>query len=87
MHRPAFSPLQGGEETPRSLRTRMNATTLGDLSPEGPAGIDGKFNLEELGAAVLHNRSLAAELLLPDLVKRCRAKSGILLDGNHVDLS
>ena len=81
-----FSPLQGGERTPRSLRTRMNATTLGDLSPQGPAGPDGKFNLEELGAAVLHNRSLAAELLLPELVERCRTQSLILFDGRRTDL-
>ena len=80
-----FSLLQGGEATPRSLRTRMNATTLGDLSPDGPAGSDGKFSLEEMGKAILHNRSLAAELLLPELVERCRAKSLILLDGRRTD--
>ena len=81
-----FSLLQGGEATPLSLRTRMNAITLGDLSPDGPAGSDGKFNLEELGQAILHNRSLAAELILPGLVARCWGKSHILVDGKSTDL-
>ena len=81
-----FSLLQGGEATALSLRTRMNATTLGDLTPDGPAGPDGKFDLEELGQAILHNRSLAAELLLPGLVARCRGKSRILVDGQSTDL-
>lgn len=81
-----FSPLQGLEGTPRSLRTRMNAVLLDDTRPNGPAGQDGKFTLDELAAAVLSNRSLSAELLRPELVRRCQATSSVTLDGQSVDL-
>jgi acyl-homoserine-lactone acylase len=82
-----FSPLQGLEGTSRSLRTRMNVLLLDDTRPDGPAGKDGKFTLEEMAAAVLSNRSLSAELLRPELVKRCQANTSIALDGQSVDLS
>lgn len=81
-----FSPLQGAEGTARSLRTRMNALTLDDTRPDGPAGKDGKFTLDELAAAVLSNRSLSAELARGELVKRCQATPFITLDGQAVDL-
>jgi acyl-homoserine-lactone acylase len=81
-----FSPLQGLEGTARSLRTRMNVLLLGDLRPDGPAGKDGKFTLDELAAAVLSNRSLSAELARAELVNRCRTTSSVKLDGQAVDL-
>ncbi|MGH9751787.1 MAG: penicillin acylase family protein, partial [Blastocatellia bacterium] len=76
-----FSPLQGAEGTARSLRTRMNVLLLDDMRPEGPAGKDGKFTLDELAAAVLSNRSLSAELARGELVKRCQATPSVTLDG------
>ncbi len=79
-----FSPLQGLEGTSRSLRTRMNVLTLDD--PKA-AGADGKFSLDELSAAVLSNRSLSAELLRGELVKRCQARSSVTIDGQAVDLT
>lgn len=82
-----FSPLQGLEGTPRSLRTRMNAITLDDTSPTGPAGKDGKFTLEELAAAAISNRSLSAEMLRGEVVKRCQATPSVTLGGQNVDLS
>ncbi len=81
-----FSPLQGAEVTPRSLRTRMNVLLLDDMRPDGPAGKDGKFTLDELAAAVLSNRSLSAELARGELVKRCQATPSVTLDGQTVDL-
>ena len=81
-----FSPLQGAEGTARSLRTRMNALTLDDLRPDGPAGKDGKFTLDELAAAALSNRSLSAELARGEVVKRCQATPSVTLDGQSVDL-
>jgi acyl-homoserine-lactone acylase len=81
-----FSPLQGAEGTARSLRTRMNVLLLDDMSPDGPAGKDGKFTLDELAAAVLSNRSLSAELARGELVKRCQATPSVTLDGQTVDL-
>lgn len=81
-----FSPLQGAEGTARSLRTRMNVLLLDDTRPDGPAGKDGKFTLEELAAAALSNRSLSAELLRGELVRRCQATPSVMLDGQAVDL-
>jgi acyl-homoserine-lactone acylase len=72
-----YSPLHGEQRTPRSLRTRNNALTLSGRSPDRPAGADGRFNLDELGDAILSNRAYAAELIKDELVSRCRAKPQI----------
>lgn len=82
-----FSPLQGLEGTARTLRTRMNAIMLDDTSANGLAGKDGKFTLDELAAAALSNRSMSAELLRTELVKRCQATPSVTLDGQAIDLS
>jgi acyl-homoserine-lactone acylase len=79
-----YSPMHGLEETPRTLRTRMNDTSLRDTSPEGPAGADGRFSYSEMKAEILSNRSLAAELLLDELVARCEGSSSVDLDGEEV---
>jgi acyl-homoserine-lactone acylase len=81
-----FSPLHGAEGMARSLRTRMNVLLLDDIRPDGPAGKDGKFTLDELSAAALSNRSLSAELARGELVKRCQATPSVTLDGRAVDL-
>jgi acyl-homoserine-lactone acylase len=56
------------------------------MRPDGPAGKDGKFTLDELAAAVLSNRSLSAELARGELVKRCQATPSVTIDGQTVDL-
>ena len=78
-----FSPLQGTEGTPRSLRTRMNVLHLEDKQA---TGADGRFNLTELAAAVLSNRSLSAELTRSELVRRCKANPTVRIDGQPIDL-
>ena len=82
----AFSPLHGEARTPRSLRTRNNALTLARQSPGQPAGADRKFTLDELGDALLSNRSLTAELLKDPLVERCSASSTVPDGVNAPDL-
>jgi acyl-homoserine-lactone acylase len=82
-----FSPAHGRERAVRSLRTRQNMTTLSDVSPTGPAGVDGKWSLAEIEAAVLSNRSFAATLLVPELVERCRAIGWAKIDGKPVKLA
>jgi acyl-homoserine-lactone acylase len=67
-----FSPLQGGEATQQSLRTRMNAIVLADPSASGPSGDDGTFTLDEVRDASISNRGLAGELLRDQVVTRCR---------------
>jgi len=74
------------EGTARSPRTRMNERMLSDRTPAGPAGEDGRFSLEELGAAAFLNRALTAELLAPLVADRCRAHSTLEVDGKRVRL-
>jgi acyl-homoserine-lactone acylase len=78
-----FSPLQGEEETARSLRTRMNVRLLED---KVAAGGDGRFSLEEMSAALLSNRSLSAEMIRGELVSRCEQNASATLEGATVDL-
>jgi acyl-homoserine-lactone acylase len=66
-----FSPLQGRERVPQSLRTRMNAVLLTEKREGGASGPEGRFSLEELQAAILSNRSMNAELLRAQVVQRC----------------
>ena len=61
-----FSPLYGPERGPLSLRTRMGLTLMNDA-----AGDDGKFNIDELEAALLSNRAYLAEIVLTDLISQC----------------
>jgi len=81
-----YSPMHGDQATARSLRTRNNALTLSLQSPDQPAGADHKFTLDELGNAILSNRSLAAELLKDELVARCRKQPSVTVDGDAVEL-
>jgi acyl-homoserine-lactone acylase len=83
----SFSPLHGEQRTARSLRTRNNDLTLSGNSPDHPAGDNGKFNLDELGNAILSNRSLAGEMLRDELVSRCRRTPSVTVDGAPVDLT
>lgn len=76
-----FSPLQGQEGTPRSLRTRMNARLLMDGS-----GADALFSLDELQDAILSNRSASAELLLADVVQRCASLTTGTANAQTVEL-
>ena len=76
--------LQDG--TPRSPRTRMNDLVLSDESPEGPAGMDAKFTLDELAELALINRSLTAELLVDPLVTQCLESPMITIDERQVDM-
>ena len=82
-----FSPLQGLEGTARSLRSRMNVVLLDDSRADGPSGRDGKFSLDELTAAIFSNRSMSAELLRGQVVKRCQAAGTIMVDNQKVDLN
>lgn len=71
-----FSPFYGDAETTLSPRSRMNLAMLTETSAGGASGSDGKFNRDELAAALLSNRTYSAELLRDEVVARCRAKGG-----------
>jgi acyl-homoserine-lactone acylase len=85
-----YSPLHGRQGTPRSPRTRENAVVLDDTSPDGPAGDDGMFTLDELADAALQNRGYTSRALLDDVVDRCQGADGVDVpaltddDGNQV---
>ncbi|HEV7761232.1 MAG TPA: penicillin acylase family protein, partial [Acidimicrobiales bacterium] len=68
-----YSPLHGDQATARSPRTRENAAVLGDASPNGSAGDDGQFTLDELADAAVGNRGYTSRTLLSDVVDRCGA--------------
>ena len=65
-----YSPMYGAERGQLSLRTRMGLKLMEDA-----AGDDGKFNIEELEAAVLSNRIYLNELVFTDLITQCEAQS------------
>lgn len=81
------SPLYGPTHSPRSLRTRMNIELLRSDSPMQYAGPDGKFSITEVQAALFGNDSLAAQLLLPDLLSSCEARPSGAVAGQTVDLT
>ncbi|WP_421122004.1 penicillin acylase family protein [Aquihabitans daechungensis] len=66
-----YSLLHGRQQTPRTPRTRENATVLEDTTAEGASGDDGKFDLDELADASLANRGFTSRALLEEVVARC----------------
>jgi acyl-homoserine-lactone acylase len=66
-----FTPFMGDANTARSTRTRQNAVVLSDTAADGPAGEDGKFDLDELKEAILANQGFTADSLLADVLARC----------------
>jgi acyl-homoserine-lactone acylase len=82
-----YSPLLGREGSALSLRSRNNVLHLENRVPGIPAGEDNRFTLEALQAAIRSERSLAADLLVPELVQRCRATPRVTLEAREeVDL-
>jgi acyl-homoserine-lactone acylase len=73
-----YSPLTGPEAVPQSARTRMNAILLVDPAQRGD---DDRFDLAEIEAAILSQRSLHAELLLPGVLEACDRTHLVLVDG------
>ena len=83
-----YSPLHGFEQTARSLRTRMNATTLLEIADGGGfAGADGKLDLDELTEAAFANRGFTQELLRDEVVARCTGVSVWDVDQQMVDIA
>jgi acyl-homoserine-lactone acylase len=73
--------LCGMERTPRSLRTRQNLRRAAALAARG--GVTTADLLE----AVYDGASLSAELLLDDVVARCRAAGTVTVEGHEADLA
>jgi acyl-homoserine-lactone acylase len=68
-----YSPLQGRQDTARSVRTLENLRVLADEGPEGASGEDGRFDLDELAGAALADGSYTEQQWRAGVVERCRA--------------
>jgi acyl-homoserine-lactone acylase len=70
---PAYSPIIGNIDVPQGLRTRLG----NEMIAERVAGTDGlgspKFSIPTMQAMWENDRSLLAELVLPQLVSACKA--------------
>ena len=73
--------LCGLERTPRSLRTRQNLRTAHRLAATGAVTTDAVIE------ALFSNESLSAELLVDEVVERCRTVSRITVEGHEADLA
>ena len=77
-----YSPLHGLERTPRTMRTRQNLRTAERIAAAGGLTVDGALD------ALFENTGLSADLLLDDVVRRCRAaggRAGAVPDGTVAD--
>ncbi len=75
-----FSPLHGMERSAPSLRTRQNHLVAGGLARTG------KVTVEATIDAALDNACLSADLLVDDVVARCRAAGSVTVGGEDLDL-
>ncbi len=82
-----FSLMYGPEQSIRSPRTRYNAQLISDMSGNGLAGSDNRFNFDELKQVFTHNGSLFASSLRQQLVERCTQHPQVQLDDGLYDLS
>ncbi len=73
--------LCGFERTGRSLRTRQNLRVAHELAATG------KVTPESAIEAMLSNESLSAELLVDQVVERCREAGTVTVGGQEVDLA
>lgn len=73
--------LAGLERTPRSLRTRANLAQARELADRGDVTV------EDLVDAVYDGRSLSADLVLDEVVDRCRAAGRVTVEGHTADLA
>lgn len=75
------SPLHGLERVPTSLRTRQNVRVAARLAAGGDLTVPATLD------AVLDNRSLSADLLLDEVVARCRAAGTVDVLGAEHDVA
>lgn len=73
------SPLYGATGVEQSLRSRMGQRLLS--ATDDASGIDGKYSLTELEAALLNNRTYLGEAVLSDLLSLCQAQGTTPVNG------
>lgn len=82
-----FSPAQGRERVPQSIRTRSNIEILSRTGPGSAAGDDGVFTIKELQDALFGNYGMATELAFDAVLARCQETPPFMHKGVLVDLS
>ncbi len=75
------SPFHGLEGTPRTLRTRQNLALAERLAARG------QVTRDDLVATLFANESLSAELLVDEVIDRCRAAGTVVIEGHAADLA
>lgn len=82
-----FSPLQGSEDAPLSVRTRQNLRLINGREP-GTVDSRGRFTVAGLGNAILSGTNFTADELAAATVTACRARGAtpVTVDGQAVDL-
>jgi acyl-homoserine-lactone acylase len=83
-----YSPLQGAEGTPQTVRTRQNVALLqGGFS--GTVDSSGRFGLDGLGTAILSDTTFTSDQLAGAVVTACRARGStpVVVDGSPVNIS
>jgi acyl-homoserine-lactone acylase len=82
-----YSPLQGPEGTPQTVRTRQNVALIGGGFP-GTVDSSGRFSLTGLGTAILSDTTFTSDQLTAAVVAACRARGStpVVVDGASVDL-
>jgi acyl-homoserine-lactone acylase len=83
-----YSPLQGPEGTPQTVRTRQNVALIAGGFP-GTADASGRFSLTGLGTAILSDTTFTSNQLTATVVAACQARgtTPVTVDGSAVDIS
>jgi acyl-homoserine-lactone acylase len=83
-----FTPLQGYEGTPVSVRTRQNVRLINGAEP-GSVDAAGRFSVAGLGTAILSGRTFTSDELTAAVVTACRARGSTPIDveGTPVNLT
>lgn len=83
-----YSPLQGAEGTPQTVRTRQNVALLSGGFP-GTVDPSGRFSLSGLGTAILSDTTFTSDQLTSAVVTACRARGStpVVVDGAAVNIS
>jgi acyl-homoserine-lactone acylase len=82
-----FSPLQGSEEAPLSVRTRQNLRLINGREP-GTVDTRGRFTVTGLGSAILSGSTFTADELAAATITACRQRGAqpVDVDGTAVDI-
>jgi acyl-homoserine-lactone acylase len=83
-----FSPLQGPEGSPLSVRSRQNIRLINGSEP-GSVDSGGRFTVGGLGTAILSGATLTADEIAAATVAACRQRGTepVVVDGTAVDIS